>query len=135
MKNLEAVERLPLNINILHEIVEKDEILAKIHFEEEEDDETKFCDIHGDRIKHFFCSNHRTIFCRECIRVDHNDDECFVVDLYEIQKMKQIQIGNITNNSIQTKQSIDKSIKSDLHALSSTPPPPIPKKNLEERKD
>ena len=44
----------------------------------------KFCSEHPDRIKHFYCSNHKTIFCRECIKLSHSDDDCFVVDLYEI---------------------------------------------------
>lgn len=37
IKNLDSVERLPLNINILYEIVETDPILMDINFEEEED--------------------------------------------------------------------------------------------------
>lgn len=28
----------------------------------------------------------------------HTDEECFVVDLYEIQKMRQLQSANITAN-------------------------------------
>jgi hypothetical protein len=35
IKNLESVERLPLNINILYEAVERDPILAQIEFDEE----------------------------------------------------------------------------------------------------
>ena len=35
IKNLESVERLPLNINILYEVVEKDPILKEIDFDEE----------------------------------------------------------------------------------------------------
>ena len=47
-----------------------------------------FCDEHPERVKHFYCSNHKTIFCRECIKLFHSDDDCFVVDLYEIQRMR-----------------------------------------------
>lgn len=47
---------------------------------------------------HFYCSNHRTIFCRECIQVDHTDEKCFVVDLYEIEKMRKLQGQNIAMN-------------------------------------
>lgn len=94
IKNLETVERLPLNINILYEVVEKDPILQDVNFdfddEDDDDMEEKLCADHTDRVKHFYCSNHKTIFCRECIKVDHVDDACFVVDLYEIQKMRQL---------------------------------------------
>ena len=74
--------------NILYEIVEKDQKLALCNFDFDDEDEDsmvqKFCDEHIDRVKHFYCSNHKTIFCRECIKQFHSDDECFVVDLYEI---------------------------------------------------
>ena len=36
MKQLESAERLPLNINILYEVVEKDPILSKTNFDFEE---------------------------------------------------------------------------------------------------
>ena len=108
MKNLETIERLPLNIDILHELVESDPILATITFAENEEDEDKLCELHQERIKHFFCSNHRTIFCRECITVDHTEEACFVVDLYEIQKMKQIHKQNIINNRTQAQRCVEK---------------------------
>ena len=88
VKNLESAERLPLNINILFEIVEKDEILSKENFDFEDEDEDelneKLCEKHPERVKHFYCSHHKTIFCRECIKDEHSENECFVVDLYEI---------------------------------------------------
>ena len=50
IKQLESAERLPLNINILYEVVSKDPILAKISFDfEDEDEETfseKVCELH-----------------------------------------------------------------------------------------
>ena len=36
VKQLESAERLPLNINILYEVVEKDPILSKTNFDFEE---------------------------------------------------------------------------------------------------
>ena len=88
IKQLESAERLPLNINILYEVVEKDPILARTSFDFEDEDEEslseKLCEVHPERVKHFYCSNHLNIFCRECIKPLHGDDECFVVDLYEI---------------------------------------------------
>ena len=63
-------------------------MLSKISFDfDEEDEETlggKLCERHPDRVKHFYCSNHLTVFCRECIKQLHSEEECFVVDLYEI---------------------------------------------------
>eukprot|EP00345_Euplotes_harpa_P014652 CAMPEP_0168337990 /NCGR_PEP_ID=MMETSP0213-20121227/12540_1 /TAXON_ID=151035 /ORGANISM="Euplotes harpa, Strain FSP1.4" /LENGTH=178 /DNA_ID=CAMNT_0008343627 /DNA_START=18 /DNA_END=554 /DNA_ORIENTATION=- len=103
IKNVESVEKLPLNMNILYEVIEKDKILSEIEFDFNDEDEMtdKLCEKHDDRIKHFYCSNHLTIFCRECIRDDHTDPECFVVDLYEIQKMRDLQKQNVEKNSEQ----------------------------------
>lgn len=103
IKNLETVEKLPLNINILYEVVEKDPILKDVTFdlegeEDEEEIEDKLCEMHKDRVKHFYCSNHQTIFCREWIRLYHTDEDCFVVDLYEITKMRHLQRQNIEAN-------------------------------------
>ena len=81
-----------MNINILYEVVEKDKVLNKTSFDFEDEDEDslneKLCEHHPDRVKHFYCSNHQTIFCRECIKQHHSEEECFVVDLYEIQRMR-----------------------------------------------
>ena len=91
-----------MNINILYEVVEKDPILAKTSFDFDDEDEEalgdKLCEEHPERVKHFYCSNHFTIFCRECIKLLHSDEECFVVDLYEIQRMRQLQQQNIVKN-------------------------------------
>ncbi len=112
VKQLESAERLPLNINILYEVVEKDPILSKTNFDFEEagDEEEeaalqeKLCGEHPDRVKHFYCSNHLTVFCRECIRLHHSDDACFVVDLYEIQRMRKLQKENVTKNVDQARK-------------------------------
>ena len=65
---------------------------------------SKFCEEHPERVKHFYCSNHKTIFCRECIKLRHSEDECFVVDLYEIQRMRQLQSQNIVKNLEQARK-------------------------------
>jgi len=71
VKNLETPERLPLNITGLYEVVERDPLLSSIDFDENSPDggitDDKLCQPHNLRIKHFYCSNHLTIFCRECI--------------------------------------------------------------------
>ncbi len=49
IKGVENVERLPLNINILYEIVEKDDLLKNTEFDEsscEEEDDEKLCQTH-----------------------------------------------------------------------------------------
>ena len=81
---------MPLNINILYEVVERDPLLSSIDFDDESQIDDKLCHTHNDRIRHFYCSNHKTIFCRECIAFEHVDDKCFVVDLYEIEKMRKL---------------------------------------------
>lgn len=102
VKQLESAERLPLNINILYEIVDKDKVLKGVNFdyieEDEEALEEKICEKHEERVKHFYCSNHLTVFCRECIKEEHSEEECFVVDLYEIHKMRQLHQNNSTMN-------------------------------------
>ncbi len=97
VKNLETPDRLPLNINILYEVVERDPVLSQIDFDGQ-DYSGKLCAPHNDRIKHFYCSNHQSVFCRECIPVAHTDERCFVVDLYEIEKMRKLKAQNIANN-------------------------------------
>ena len=52
-------------------------------------------------MQHFYCSNHYTVFCRECIKEDHTDERCFVVDLYEIEKMRKMHKSNMERNQKQ----------------------------------
>jgi hypothetical protein len=70
----------------------------------DENIENKLCDQHMQRVKHFYCSNHQTVFCRECIKEFHVDEDCFVVDLYEIEKMRKLQRGNLAYNKSQLKK-------------------------------
>jgi len=113
LKGVESVDKLPLNFNILYEVVTKDPLLSNVNFdkclqadldESEEDPdfplkvEPYLCRHHDQRIKHFYCSEHPSIFCRECIKDLHYMDECFVVDLYEIEKMRVLQEKNTEAN-------------------------------------
>lgn len=98
VKNLETPERLPLNINILYEVVERDPLLSQIDFDDESQIDEKLCQTHDSRIRHFYCSNHKTVFCRECISLEHTEEKCFVVDLYEIEKMRKLQGQNRAYN-------------------------------------
>lgn len=56
---------------------------------------------------HFYCSSHLNVFCRECIKEFHYEEQCFVVDLYEIEKMRKLQIQNMTYNQNQLKKRKD----------------------------
>ncbi len=94
VKQVESVDKLPLNFNVLYEIVERDPILRDINFEDEECINSLLCDKHDGRVCHFYCSYHKTVFCRECIKEDHTDERCFVVDLYEIEKMRKMHKQN-----------------------------------------
>lgn len=90
-------------------MVERDPILSSIDFDDEDEEnlEGKFCMKHEQRVMHFYCSNHLTIFCRECIKEDHIDEDCFVVDLYEIEKMRKLQSQNMALNRNQLKKRKD----------------------------
>ena len=99
-----------MNINILYEIVEKDSVFESTNFDFDDEDQEaladKICKDHDDRVRHFYCQNHKTIFCRECIKEQHSDEECFVVDLYEIQRMRQLMKQNLTKNEDQSRKRI-----------------------------
>ncbi len=107
VKQVESVDKLPLNFNILYEIVERDCILRDINFEDEDVIDCLLCDKHDQRVQHFYCSNHLTVFCRECIKEDHTDERCFVVDLYEIEKMRKMHRLNQQMNKKQLEKRKD----------------------------
>lgn len=101
VKQVETVDKLPLNFNILYEVVERDHILRGVNYEDEECIECLLCEKHDQRVQHFYCSNHKTVFCRECIKEFHSDTRCFVVDLYEIEKMRKMHKQNLEMNKKQ----------------------------------
>lgn len=72
--------------------------MRMLNFEDEQCIESLLCEAHDNRVQHFYCSNHGTVFCRECIKEDHTDERCFVVDLYEIEKMRKMHKANIDKN-------------------------------------
>lgn len=98
VKNLDSADRLPLNFNILNEIVERDPVLRELNFEDEDCIECLLDPKHDNRVMHFYCSYHGTVFCRESIREEHTHEQCFVVDLYEIEKMRKMHKSNVTKN-------------------------------------
>ena len=137
LKGVESVDKLPLNFNILYEVVTRDPLLSSVNFEkclqadiELEDEEYArelqpyFCHDHNQRIKHFYCSEHPSIFCRECIKDLHNLDSCFVVDLYEIEKMRTLQEMNNKQNAKQLEKRQDGQTQSCI-----LPPEPCNHKN------
>ena len=56
------------------------------------------CEHHSHKQKHFFCSYHNTNFCRECIKQFHRDDNCCIVDLFDIHKLFLINEENTSKN-------------------------------------
>ena len=87
VKNLESVEQLPLNICIFSECVENNKDLLEILDPESNNSLNSPCDIHPQKTQHFYCSLHKINFCRECIKLDHRDENCCVVDLIDIDKL------------------------------------------------
>ena len=53
-------------------------------------DELEYCDIHTDRVKHFYCLSHKVIFCRVCSEILHAKRDCLVLDLYETDDIQGI---------------------------------------------
>ena len=47
--------------------------------------EYKICNLHPDRLKHFFCLIEKLTLCRVCAENDHAKESCIVVDLYEVE--------------------------------------------------
>lgn len=98
VKNLENVEQLPLNINIFHEVVQKDAGLMEMIDPDGKNSYANACNFHMEKQQHFYCSYHKTNFCRECIKLYHRDDNCCVVDLFDISKLFHLQEQNIYKN-------------------------------------
>jgi hypothetical protein len=100
VKNLESVEQLPLNICVFSEIVSRDQRLLMILDPDSKISYASTCNQHPEKGNHFYCSIHEKNFCRECIKVNHRDDNCCVVDLFDINKLFQLNEENIYKNSL-----------------------------------
>jgi hypothetical protein len=100
VKNLENVEQLPLNIDIFYEIVQTDLTIIEMLNLDSQNSYLNLCNKHCEKQKHFFCSYHRQNFCRECIKIFHRDEKCCVVDLFDINKLYQLQEQNICKNNL-----------------------------------
>ena len=100
VKSLESIEQLTLNINLFSEVVRLDPTLLILMDPESNSCYSTTCSIHSEKQKHFYCSYHETNFCRECIKAFHRDDQCCVVDLYDISKLFQLNDQNDTKNQL-----------------------------------
>jgi uncharacterized protein YbaR (Trm112 family) len=87
VKYLDNVELLPLNINLFSESVVNNQNLLNMLNEDSTNNYSSLCQYHPEREKHFYCSFHEVNFCRECIKANHRDDKCCVVDLIDISKL------------------------------------------------
>ena len=94
------IESLPLNLNIFGELVKNDPLVMMFIDPENPNSLTSLCPIHSEKQKHFYCSFHEQNFCRECIKTSHKQNECCVVDLYDIDKLFQLNEQNLRKNKM-----------------------------------
>lgn len=100
VKNLENVEQLPLNISIFAEVILTNCLLLEILDPDSSISYYSPCSLHSEKQKHFYCSHHESNFCRECIKIFHQDDKCCVVDLFDIGKLFQLHEENTLKNQM-----------------------------------
>ena len=105
INNIESVakiESLPLNLNIFGELVKTDPLVMRLLDQDPENPNnlSTECSFHPGKQKHFYCSYHEQNFCRECIKSSHKLNECCVVDLYDIDKLYQLNEQNIKKNNL-----------------------------------
>ncbi len=48
--------------------------------------EFETCELHHSELKHYFCVDHRNLFCKHCANLYHTKEKCRVVDVYEIEE-------------------------------------------------
>ena len=94
------IESLPLNLNIFGELVKTDPVVMMLIDPDNPNSLTSLCSVHSEKQKHFYCSYHETNFCRECIKSFHKLNECCVVDLYDIDKLFQLNEQNLKKNNL-----------------------------------
>ena len=94
------IESLPLNLNIFGELVKTDPFVMLLIDQDNPNNLTSLCSKHPEKQKHFYCSYHEQNFCRECIKNSHKQNECCVVDLYDIDKLYQLNEQNIKKNNL-----------------------------------
>lgn len=92
----DAANTLPMNFDILYEVVMRNESLRSIKFEKPKPFKNLNCSIHDKRRRHYFCNFHQVVICRQCTSETHSEEVCFVIDLTEIHKLvlKQIELRN-----------------------------------------
>ena len=94
------IESLPLNLNIFGELVKTDPVVMMLIDPDNPISLTSLCSKHPEKQKHFYCSFHETNFCRDCIKAFHKQNECCVVDLYDVDKLYQLNEQNLKKNSL-----------------------------------
>ena len=114
VKHLDNVETLPLNLPIFSEIVKSDHKVNSFIDTKSNNSFISKCEHHSHKQKHFFCSYHNTNFCRECIKQFHKDDNCCIVDLFDIHKLFLINEENTAKNEqiVKIKKKEKEAIKS-----------------------
>ena len=100
IESVSKIESLPLNLNIFGELVKTDPLVMRLIDPENPNSLSSQCSFHPEKQKHFYCSYHEKNFCRECIKSSHKLNECCVVDLYDIDKLYQLNEKNIRKNNL-----------------------------------
>lgn len=94
------LESLPLNLNIFGEIVKNDPVVMMMIDQTNTNSLATSCPKHPEKQRHFYCSFHEINFCRDCIKASHRQNECCVVDLYDVSKLFQLNEQNIMKNKM-----------------------------------
>lgn len=101
VKYLDSVEQLPLNINLFSESIVCNSLLQKMINDDSHYGMSSLCPKHKEKQRHFYCSHHNINFCRECIKSDHKENACCVVDLFDIARLfEHFEQNQIKNYSI-----------------------------------
>jgi hypothetical protein len=98
VKKLENVELLPLNINIFAEVVNANTNLLKMLDTDSDNSYFNECTLHAEKQMHFYCPFHDNNFCRDCMKTNHKDSKCCVVELFDINKLYQLNDQNQNKN-------------------------------------
>ena len=92
---------------MLYEIIMKEPLLSKIGFDNTADD-SHYCKLHGQKEMHFFCSCHKELLCRDCVKEGHKEEECYLIDLYEIIKIRKM----VKENNVENEKQVLKEVSS-----------------------
>ena len=86
VKQIDNIEQLPLNLDILGQIIEKNQKLQEMIDNNNIESYLGDCLAHLKQ-RHFYCSFHDVNICRGCIRQYHREKNCCIINLIDIKKI------------------------------------------------